>query len=140
MKIFQVKGTPDNKVELLEVTTDGKVKVRNLQSNEIIETTQQVFDMAFEPSEYTFLAVKQIQTVHKATKSEIDTMVEKSQMETIELFGKCTIVAVQLPNGFILTESCVGPDKEFNKQYCIERIKNKISELEEYKFKSLTNE
>ncbi|MGG1676047.1 Gp49 family protein [Neobacillus sp. NRS-1170] len=140
MKVFQVKGIPGNKVELLEMTPDGKVKVRNLISNDIIETTQQAFDMAFEPSDYAFFAVKDQQITQKATKTEIDAMIEKSQIEITQLFGKCTIVAVLLPNGFVMTESCVSPDKELNKQYCLERIKNKILELEAYKFKSLTTE
>lgn len=140
MKIFQVKGTPESKVELLEITAEGTVKVRNLHSNVIIETTQQAFEMAFEPSEYSFYSVKSQQNTQKATKTEIDAMIEKSQIEMIELFGKCTVVAVKLPNGFILTETCVSSDKNLNKQYCLERIKNKILELEAYKFQSLTIE
>ncbi|MGG3468697.1 Gp49 family protein [Neobacillus pocheonensis] len=140
MKIFQVKGATENKVELLEITAYGKVKVRNLHNNDIIEITQQAFEMAFEPSEYSFFSVKSEQITQKATKTEIDAMIEKSQIEIIELFGKCTVVAVQLPNGFIITETCVSSDKNLNKQYCLERIKNKILELEAYKFQSLTME
>lgn len=137
MKIFQVKGTPENKVELLEMKVDGKVKVRNLSSNDIIEITQQAFELAFEPSEYSFFSVKSQTPTHKATKTEIDAMIDKSQIEIIQLFGKCTIVAVRMSNGYILTESCVSSNKELNTQYCLERIKNRILELETYKFQSL---
>ncbi|MCM2534065.1 Gp49 family protein [Neobacillus pocheonensis] len=66
-------------------------------------------------------------------------------MEIMEPFGKCTIVAVKLQNGFIITESnvCLDPEsynKELGIQICVERIKNRIWELESYKQQSLLAE
>jgi hypothetical protein len=148
MRLYQVKGTPGNKVELLEYTPNGTVKVRSLANNEIIETTQLAFDMAFEPSGYTAAAVEKVKGQvmnQKITQTDIDTILDKSQMEIIELFGKCTVVAVQLQNGFIISESstCDDPanyNKEMNVQICLERIKNKIWELEAYKLQSMLPE
>ena len=57
------------------------------------------------------------------------------------MFGKCTIVAVQLANGFVIVESsaCVDP-KNYNLktgiEICIDKIKNKLYELEGYKLQS----
>ena len=53
-------------------------------------------------------------------------------------FEKCTVVAVQLSNGFILIESSACVDKEnydleIGKEICLEKIKNKLWELEGYK-------
>lgn len=72
------------------------------------------------------------------TQSDIDNLIEHSQINTMTLFNKCTIVSVQLPNGFIITESssCVDPvnyDENLGKQICIEHIKNKLWELEGYR-------
>lgn len=145
LQAYRVKGT-NNKVQLLEITVDGRVRVRNLVTQEIFETTKQAFEMAFEPTEYSFLDLESGQTQfrkHQITQSEIDAMIEKAQVEIIELFGKCTIVAVQLANGFILTESTTGKDansytKELNTQICLERIKKRIWDLEGYKYQSLS--
>ncbi len=145
MKVYRVKGSPDHIVELLEMTLDGKVKVRNINDNEIIEITQQVFEMVFEPSNYSFIAHEKARTQpknQKITQTDIDGVLEKSQMEIVELFGRCTVVAVQLPNGFIITESNTSADaasynKDENTRMCLERIKNRILELEGYKYRSL---
>lgn len=145
MRFFQVIGIPGNKVELLEYTPNGMVKIRDLGTNEIIETTQQAFEMAFEATVYSVAANEKEKTQvlnKKLTQKDIDTILEKSQMEIFELFGKCTLVAVKLPNGFIITEStaCDDPadyNKETNIQICLERIKNKIWEFETYNLQSM---
>lgn len=72
------------------------------------------------------------------TQQEIDTLIEEAQVTVQTLFDKCTIVAVQLKNGFVIVESssCVDPvnyDEELGASICIERIKNKLWELEGYK-------
>lgn len=144
MEAYRVKGT-DNKVQLLEITVDGRVKVKNLVTHEIFEITKQAFEMAFEPSENSFLDLETSKPQARndqITQSEIDAMIEKAQVEIVELFGKCTIVAVQLENGFILTESTTSIDpvnynKNLNTQICLERIKKRIWELEGYKYQSL---
>ncbi|WP_051591228.1 Gp49 family protein [Bacillus sp. UNC438CL73TsuS30] len=141
MKVYRVKGT-DNKVELLEITNDGIVKVKNLTTNEIIELSEQAFEIAFEPTEYKFIASvspkAQVQK-QEITLADIDSMMENAQIEIVELFGKCTMVAVQFANGFVLTESTTCQDaayynKDTNTQNCLDRIKQRITELEGYKF------
>ena len=142
--IYQVKGTPSNKVELLEVTGNGKVRVRKLDSQEIIETTQQAFEMAFEPIEFSLADYKNSKTPSRnqkiAQKDNIDTeeILTRSQTKIVDLFGKSILVAVQLPNGFILTESSscldlLGDDIEQTIHHCLELIKKRIEELEGYK-------
>lgn len=71
------------------------------------------------------------------TQEHIDQIINKSYIETQTILGKCTVVACQLPNGFIIVESsaCVDPanyDEVLGKEICIERIKNKVWELEGY--------
>lgn len=141
MKVYRVKGT-DNKVELLEITNDGIVKVKNLATNEIIEISEQAFEIAFEPTEYKFIASvspkAQVQK-QEITLADIDFMIGNAQIEIVELFGKCTMVAVQLANGFVLTESTTSQDaahynKDADTQICLERIKQRILELEGYKY------
>lgn len=71
------------------------------------------------------------------TQDHIDAIINESHIETKTIFGKCTVVSCQLPNGFIIVESsaCVDPDnydEAMGKEICIERIKNKVWELEGY--------
>lgn len=72
------------------------------------------------------------------TQADIDNLIAKSQISVKTMFAKCTIVAVQLPNGFVIVESssCVDPMNYSEAQgmaICMERIKNKLWELEGYK-------
>lgn len=72
------------------------------------------------------------------TQEQIDNLINEAEIEVITVFEKCTLVTVKLKNGFVLTESSACVDKinydmEIGKEICIERIKNKLWELEGYK-------
>ena len=72
------------------------------------------------------------------TQSDIDSLIGRSQVSVTNCFGKCTIVSVQLPNGFVLVESsaCVSPmnyNEAMGISICMEKIKNKLWELEGYR-------
>jgi hypothetical protein len=67
----------------------------------------------------------------------VDWAIENSEIDVDTMHGKCTIVTCKLPNGFVIVESssCVDPknyDKELGVEICMERIANKIYELEAY--------
>lgn len=72
------------------------------------------------------------------TQEQIDKLIQNADVDVRTVFDKCTLVTVKLENGFVITESssCVDP-KNYNenvgKEICIERIKNKLWELEGYK-------
>ncbi|OIK13719.1 hypothetical protein BIV60_13675 [Bacillus sp. MUM 116] len=75
------------------------------------------------------------------TQLDIDELIENAQVEIIELFGKCTMVAVQLENGFVFIETTKSKNadnynKEENVQNCFARIKQRIWDLESYKYQS----
>ncbi len=72
------------------------------------------------------------------TQEQIDTLFAEATIETRTIFDKCTLVSVQFANGFILSESsaCVDTenyDEAVGAAICIERIKNKLWELEGYR-------
>ena len=65
----------------------------------------------------------------------------QSQQKIETVFGKCTIVTIQLENGFILSEisACVEEsnyDKAMGLEICEKKLKNKLWELEGYKLQS----
>jgi hypothetical protein len=73
------------------------------------------------------------------TQAEVDAQIVDVQVSTI--FEKVTVVAVRLRNGFVLVESAGAVDKanyseEVGKGICLQRIKNKIWELEGYRLSS----
>ena len=68
----------------------------------------------------------------------LDEILENSDIEVQTVFDKCTIVSCRLPNGFVIVEysACVSPanyNEEMGVNICLERIKNKIWELEGYR-------
>jgi len=72
------------------------------------------------------------------TQQQIDDIIANSTIDIQTVLGKCTIVTAQLPNGFIIVESsaCVDPinyDEKLGSEICLNRIKNKVRELEGYK-------
>lgn len=71
------------------------------------------------------------------TNRQIDELLEKSEIKIETVYGKVTIVSCKLPNGFIITESsgAVDPlnyDEKIGTEICMERIENKLWELEGY--------
>lgn len=75
------------------------------------------------------------------TQADIDNLIKEAQIDVKTIFDKCTVVAVQLKNGFVLVESssCVDPvnyDEAMGVSICMERIKNKLWELEGYKLQN----
>lgn len=71
------------------------------------------------------------------TQNDIDKLMEQAEIEVATVFDKCTVVIARLANGFVITESsaCVDPanyDAALGQAICIERIKNKLWELEGY--------
>jgi len=75
------------------------------------------------------------------TEEMIKRIVAKSNIEIQTIYDKCTIVTCELPNGFVIVESsaCVSPDnydEEMGFEICVDKIIDKIWELEGYKLQS----
>jgi hypothetical protein len=73
----------------------------------------------------------------KVTVEEINDLLAASEIEVRTVFDKVTVVTCKLSNGFVLTESCGAVsaenyDVEIGKAICLERIENKLWELEGY--------
>lgn len=72
------------------------------------------------------------------TKDDIDNILKDTLFE-VEKFGdKTTILKATLPNGFVIIESssCIDPinfDMKIGEEICMNKIVNKIWELEGYK-------
>lgn len=76
-------------------------------------------------------------TKNTVTQSDVDLILLNTQFKVISLNNKTTIVAATLPSGFVIIESssCVDPanyDEKIGEEICLDRIKNKIWELEGY--------
>ena len=68
----------------------------------------------------------------------IEYLITNSKTMIDTTYDKCTIVSLQLPNGFVITESsaCVSPenyDEEMGVEICMDKITNKLWELEGYR-------
>ena len=72
------------------------------------------------------------------TEDWVAEIMENSEFDIYTAFDKCTVVSCKLPNGFVITESsaCVDPknyDAELEEEICLDKIANKIWELEAYR-------
>lgn len=75
------------------------------------------------------------------TIEQVNGIMDNSDIEVRTVFDKCTVVSCRLPSGFVITESAGAVSKdnyseETGKEICLERIKNKVWELEGYKLQS----
>lgn len=71
-------------------------------------------------------------------KGTIDDLIARSEITVKTFFGKTTVVAMKLPNGFVLVESssCVDPlnyDEAIGVQICKQRLEARLWELEGYR-------
>lgn len=75
------------------------------------------------------------------TRAQVLEVLSNSEVEVVTLGKKTTVVAVTLPNGFVIVESssCVDPanyDEKLGADICLKRVENKIWELEGYVLQS----
>ena len=75
------------------------------------------------------------------TAERIEQVMNDSKVTVQTLFGKCTVVACQLPSGFVIVESsaCVDSknyDEKMGIEICMSRIKDKVLEMEGYKLQT----
>lgn len=74
---------------------------------------------------------------NKVTQEQIAKLIAEAKIDVATVQEKCTVVTVTLKSGFILSESSACVDKEnYNEEIgarcCMERIENKLWELEGY--------
>jgi len=76
--------------------------------------------------------------VNTVTQQQIEDLFNSSEKKVEKYWGKCTVMTIQLPNGFTIVEhsACVDP-KNYNEklgvELCEKKIKDKLWELEGYK-------
>jgi len=78
------------------------------------------------------------------TQQDIDNILANTLIKAEQFGDKTTVLMATLPNGFVIVESssCIDPvnfDMKVGEQICMERIVNKIWELEGYKLQSSLN-
>lgn len=74
---------------------------------------------------------------NSVTQEDIDNLMKNATIKIETILDKCTVVVVQLENGFILTDSsaCVDPtnyDEKIGAEICLGHIENRLWELEGY--------
>lgn len=87
---------------------------------------------------------KDDQIVNTVTQDMVDDIVRNSKLMINTVFDKCTILACKLPSGFVIVESsaCVDPDnysEELGFEICMNKIVNKVWELEGYRLQNELN-
>lgn len=68
----------------------------------------------------------------------VNKIINESHINIATVFDKCTVVACKLPSGFVIVESsaCVDPknyDKDLGVEICLNRIRDRVCEMEAYK-------
>lgn len=75
--------------------------------------------------------------MNSVTQEQINALIAKSEIKVETVYGKVTVVNCKLPNGFVITEAsgAVDPanyDEKIGTEICMDRITNKLWELEGY--------
>lgn len=78
---------------------------------------------------------------HKVTKKDIDKILANTFVKVEKYGDKTTVLMATLPNGFVIVESssCVDPvnfDMSIGEQICMDKLVDKIWELEGYRLQS----
>ena len=76
--------------------------------------------------------------MNTVTKQQIEDLFNNSEKKIEKYWDKCTVMTVQLQNGFTIVEhsACVDPknyDEQIGIEICERKIKDKLWELEGYK-------
>lgn len=82
---------------------------------------------------------------NKITKEDIDLILANTFIKVEKYGDKTTVLMAILPNGFVIVESssCVDPtnfDMKIGEQICMQKLEDKIWELEGYKLQSKLSE
>lgn len=72
------------------------------------------------------------------TRQQIDDLFNQAEKRVEKYWGKCTVMTMQLSNGFTLVghSACVDPknyDEQIGLDICEEQIKNELWKLEGYR-------
>ena len=75
--------------------------------------------------------------MERVSPEKVEQLLADSEIHTVSLHNRCTVVSVKLPNGFIITESSTSMNEDdydmyVGKAICLERIKSRLFELEAY--------
>lgn len=73
----------------------------------------------------------------KVTQAQIDALINTADITVETIYDKITVVTVKLANGFCISEASGAVDpanysEKIGKEICLERIRNKLWELEGY--------
>lgn len=76
-------------------------------------------------------------TTHKIPEEKIVKIIEDSTVHIYDEFDNCTVVVMQLPNGYVLVESsgCIDPaeyDHDLGVDCCMKALERRVWQLEGY--------
>lgn len=79
--------------------------------------------------------------INRVNKKDIDNILKDTLIKVEKYGDKTTVLKATLPNGFVIIESssCVDPanfDMKMGEEICMDKLVNKIWELEGYKLQS----
>lgn len=126
-------------VEVTNITSDGYIsfelhtEVNGTNITRSGMTNSEIFVEHFKKVEEEFKSV-----APTITQEYIEAILAHSDITVDTVFDKCTVVTCKLPNGFVIVESsaCVSPenyDEEMGISICIDKIADKVWELEGYR-------
>lgn len=129
--IVEVTNVNENVVSFACYDTDTEDHIRIERSGKMdIGTCNQYFMKLEEKEENT--------ETPAITEEYVAEILDNSEFEICTMFDKCTVVSCRLPNGFVIAESsaCVSPenyDEEVGAEICVNKIADKVWELEAYR-------
>lgn len=100
--------------------------------NNYIKIQDDIESVTYKP--HTTSNIKQ----NTITDADINKIISETEFSWLTVYDKCTVMVAKLKCGFIITESSASVDKnnydfKLGQEICIEKLKNKLWELEGYR-------
>lgn len=117
--------------EVVDVSEDGVISFK-------FGNGRHLGCMSSDEFEKYFKKYEELKPAPTVTPEKIEEIMNHSKVTVTTMFNKCTVVACQLPNGFVIVESSasVSPenyDEKMGTENCMNRIIDKVWELEGYR-------
>jgi hypothetical protein len=132
--IKQIEGAPVKVGEICEVTAiyNDVIQFKFGNGMHMGSMNQKEYEEYFEKVE----PVKSENKI-KVPEDKIFFLMDEANVDVRTVFNRCTVVTVELPNGYIISESFEFAnkedyDEEIGKDICMGKIEEKLWELEEY--------
>lgn len=134
-KYFE-KVEQDEKVKI-PVTSNDKSKMTRFEKD-VLNDNVRHDNIKYETKDENKLVEEQHDDIPVITEDDVATLIEQSEIVTDRIYSDYMVVTCRLPNGYALSETfdLDGMDEDTGIEWCVNKIADRVFELESYRLKA----